>query len=810
MSSRSSPRSSLLIAASLAIFFLTAAWFYSWAPATYPVRWTSQNGDGHYSELTDAFLHGHLYLSRKPDSGLLALTNPYDPAKNAAYRANDLSFYKGHYYLYHGAAPVLTLLAPFRLLTGRHLTNPAATLIFCLAGAAFSLLLLGNIWRKATPRASRTIFVVSAFAVLFCHGYYLVLRDSGTNQVAIASAYCFLILAIWGAYRALTSLHRSWPWLLGAVTAYGLAIASRPNYVFGTIALLVPVMAIWRRHGMGWSKFKLVSLATPLFVIIGGMLAQNYFRFDHPLEFGQRYMLGAWDQRELDFFGLKGLAVNAWQYLAAPGNLSSEFPFMSAPDWQAVGVLVQTPFTWLGLSIFILWLRHVEPRLADSLRPLTKMVALIIFCNLGLLLFLPSGNEQAVLTSANARYTFDFLPALVLLTCFGALGLDHLLADRRWLKRGWRASALALVFTSLLSALSLDFSRIPAESHRSLTQVLNWPTHFVSHWLGTTYGPVNLEIIFPANRPHGYEPIVATGKRGAADLLYVFYESPTTVRFGLVGTSMKGPLSPPIPVTYGQPYRLDIQMGSLYPSAGNPLLSDISDAEVARLKRTLRIDLDGVTVYEIPAHFFPSRSRDVQIGSTKHLKDYCVAEFSGQILSTSRLSVTPPTAIADQAMQEYGALKLVLRFPTGKTGATEPLVVSGVQNAGDFIFVRYESKGQIRLGFDHWGHMGFLSDLLPIDFSVNHILEIQMGALFPPAGHVLLSELNTNQIEQLKTRVRLVLDGAVVMDIDQPSFESSPYDVFIGRNAIGGSTCVYEFSGDIKSVSRLSLPATIH
>jgi hypothetical protein len=47
-----------------------------------------------------------------------------------------------------------------------------------------------------------------------------------------------------------------------------------------------------------------------------------------------------------------------------------------------------------------------------------------------------------------------------------------------------------------------------------------------------------------------------------------------------------------------------------------------------------------------------------------------------------------------------------------------------------------------------------------------------------------------------------------VLDAEQPTFDSSPYDVTIGRNAIGGSTCVYEFSGGIKSVSRRPLPAT--
>lgn len=805
MSSGPPPRSRLLAFASLSLLFLAAAWFYSWAPATYPVRWTSRTGEGLYAELTDAFLHGHLYLKRTPAPGLTALPDPYDPAKNAAYRANDLSYYKGRYYLYHGAAPVLTLLAPFRLLTGRHLTDPAASLIFCLVGAAFSLLLLGEIWRQATPRSSRTVLAACALAVLFCHGYYLVLRDAGINQVAIASAYGFLFVALWGVWRALATKQRAWPWLLLAATAYGLAIASRPNYVFGSLALLIPLATLRRRESPGRSGLNLLAVALPLIVIVGGMVAHNWLRFGQPLEFGQRYMLGAWDQRTLGFFGLNNLAVNARHYLVSPGNLGVEFPFLSAPSWQAVGVLVQTPFTWLGLSVVVLWFRRTEADAADPLRPLAGTVALIFLCNLGLLLLLPSGNDQAVLTSANARYTFDFLPTLVLLTCLGVLALDHQWAARPWLGRAWRAGAAVLVFSALLAALSLDFQRFPPEGYRPLAQIINRPTHVVQQWLGATYGPLKLEVVFPPDKPHYYEPLVATGGSDSGDLLYVFYDSPKTIRFGLVGWGTLGPLSPPIPVTYGQPHHLEVRMGSLYPEINNPAMSALGDAEVGRLKRTLRIDLDGRTVFDVPAHFFPSKPRQVRIGSTDHLLAYSRSEFSGQILATSRLPITPLEAVRSNG-PEYGALRLMLRFPENKIGVTEPLVVSGLQAAGDFLFVHYESNWQISLGLDHWGHMGLRSAWLPVDYSVNHVVEVQMGSLFPPSGHVLLSELTPAQRENLKRHVRVVLDGEVVLDSEQPTYDSSPYDVVIGRNAIGGSTCVYEFSGEIKSVSRLPVP----
>ncbi|CAM9336912.1 unnamed protein product, partial [Phaeothamnion confervicola] len=785
--------------------WLAAAWFYSWAPAIYPVRWTSPTAEGYYAELTEAYLHGQLSLARQPDPGLTALADPYDPAKNAPYRVNDLSYFQGRYYLYHGAAPVLMLLAPFRWLTGQHLTDPATTLLFCLGGAVCSLLLLAEIRRQAAPRASGLVLGLCALAVLFGHGYHLVLRSSGPNHVAVAAAYFSLTLAVWAAGRALATAGRTWPWLLLASTAYGLAIASRPNYVFGAAALLVPLWFLWRRDGTRSLRLNLAAVAAPLALIVGAMLVHNHLRFGQPLEFGQRYMLGGWDQRKLDFLGFKNVAINAWYYLVGPANLGSQFPFLTAPSWQAVGVLVQAPFVWLGLSVTALWFGFAAPRPANLLRPLAGLLGLVVLCNLGLLVMLPSGNELAVRTSANARYTFDFLPALVLLTCLGVLGLDHALADRSRLRRVWRINVLILTLLTLVGALSLDFHRFPPECYRSLAQILNRPGQLAQSWLGETYGPVKLEVVFPVGKPHHYEPLVATGVPGAGDLLYVFYDSPETIRFGLIGAAMRGPLSPPIPVTYGQPHQVEVRMGSLYPAGGHPALSTLSDAEVGRLKRTLRIDLDGRTVFEAPAHFIESKSRHVQVGATTHLLAYSKPEFSGQILASSRLPIAP-LASAQAEGPAYGALRLVVRFPEDKTGVTEPLVVSGLHQAGDFLYVHYESNWQISLGLDHWGHPGLRSPLLPVDYSVNHVVEIQMGALFPPAGHVLLSSLSPAEVARLKRRVRVVLDGEVVIDAEQATFDASPYDVSIGRNPIGGSSCVYGFSGEIKSATRLPVP----
>lgn len=776
----------------LGTVFIFATWFYAWAPASYPTRWSTREPSSYYAELADAYVHGTLYLQRAPAPELIALADPYDPAQNAPYRLNDLSYFRGRYYLYHGAAPAVVLLTPFHLITGKYLTDAAAVLIFCLAGAAFNFFTLAGLKTATSPRAPAIVLVCCAAALVFANGYYLVLRDAGLNQVPIAAAYCFVSVAIWALWQAGATLGAPWRWLLVASTAYAFAIASRPHYIFGGAAFLVPLVAFSRQDSIRrrWSNW--IAVVAPLAIVVIALLAHNQLRFGQFLEFGQRYMLGGWDQRTLGFSGLRGVAENTWLYLFAPGTFSSLFPFVTAPSWLAVGVLVHVPFVWFALA---------------ARRSFAAILLVILAGNLGVLVLLPSGNEQAIRASANARYVFDFLPTFVLLACLGALQLTHDQSGTLWPRRLVIASTVLLTLISVGCSLSLDFQRYPPETYRRLAQLLDLPGALVQRWQGLSYGPIKLDIAFPVGKSGAYEPLVTTGTRDAGDLLYAHYDSQTTVRFGLVGTSIRGPLSPPVAVTYGQPHRLEIQMGSLYPEVGHPWLATLSNSALAHLKRTLHINLDGRTVYETPAHFFSSKPDQVRIGATDFLRDYCAAEFSGRILTSTRLPIAALVTDQEHTLPEYGPLRMVVRFPKSKSGGIEPLVVSGLQGAGDFAYVHYLDDQHISLGLDHWGHPGLSTDPLPVNYGVEHTLEIRMGALFPSLGHVLLAQIPPKKLTALKRHVSILLDGKVVLEAEQETYDCSPYDVFIGRNAIGGSTCSYEFTGAIIRSERLPPPA---
>jgi hypothetical protein len=143
----------------------------------------------------------------------------------------------------------------------------------------------------------------------------------------------------------------------------------------------------------------------------------------------------------------------------------------------------------------------------------------------------------------------------------------------------------------------------------------------------------------------------------------------------------------------------------------------------------------------------------------------------------------------------YGAVEMSVDFPYGVIGTQEPLVVTGVTGAGDFVYVRYADANHVVIGFDHWGIGGIVGKPFEVDYGQTHRLVISFQALYPPGSVLHNSDL-----------VRVLLDGKTALEgrfVCHPSAEDR---VRIGTNPIGGSTCGPAFSGRILSVERFPQP----
>jgi hypothetical protein len=168
-----------------------------------------------------------------------------------------------------------------------------------------------------------------------------------------------------------------------------------------------------------------------------------------------------------------------------------------------------------------------------------------------------------------------------------------------------------------------------------------------------------------------------------------------------------------------------------------------------------------------------------------------------------------PDAAWSAPSQTWGMATLVVTFPLNKTGRQEPLLTSGVTGAGDFIYVIYADEHHVRLGFDHWNGGGVISDPIAVDYHEPHEIWISTLPLYPDiAGKSGPPALGQADLERLRSRVRVALDGTTVISSATSAYPSSPYQVTAGTNQIGGSSADPLFSGILHSSGRMN-PAAV-
>ncbi len=414
--------------------------------------------DHPYNLLVQGFRAGQLNLKKDVPPGFAQLADPYDPIANDSYRSPpyrliDLSYYKGRLYLYFGITPALILFWPHVALTGHFLSARHAVMIFCTLGFLVSVGLLRASWRRYFAEVNAWVVAVGALVLGLATGVPVLLPRSDVYEVAISCGYMLTMLALAAVWCALHEPQRRCRWLVAASVAYGLAVGARPNLLFGSVILLVPVVHAWRDRRQVWSV--LMAATCPIGLIGLGLMLYNARRFDNPFEFGMHYQVTSVRQVTEHFFSLRYLWFNFRVNFLKPAHWRTPFPFVheiAVPPMpggyygvaDAFGVLTNIPLVWLALAAPLAW-RNQSGQAASLLRRFVMTVALLFgVCALTLALY-----EVAAL-----RYEVEFLPTLLLLAVVGILGLERSLANRpvwrRAVRCGW---ALLLGFSVMFNLL---------------------------------------------------------------------------------------------------------------------------------------------------------------------------------------------------------------------------------------------------------------------------------------------------------------------------------------------------------------------
>jgi hypothetical protein len=759
-------------------FALLVVLVYGWAAEGPGGVLVTKEPQDFYGFLTDAFLAGQTYLKVAPDPALQNLANPWAGAQGVP-RLHDASYFHGRYYIYFGPAPVLLLLLPWRVVTGTFLAQNVATAVFGAAGTLAAGLLLLWAWRRWFSALRPLWLVLGLLLMAFTTRVLVQVEDASVYQVPITCAFFCLMAALGAATWALLRPpgRAGLPLALASV-AWGLTVASRPDYAFSGAALAIPVAYLGWRDQRGKGHFFRLALAAFLpAALIGLALAgYNYTRFGDPTQFGMKYQFTAGDQRFLKFFSPESVGGNLRRYFLSRPAYTTYFPFLvTGENW---GLLFCTPFCLFAAALpLTLGPRGRAERPAWTAWSLTLAAALlpnILFLNL--------------LAIANERYFVDFVPLTMLLSVVSAWGLLRSIPQGARLGRRLAQAvcgALALWTIGQGSLMALRSYGHP-DSLRPLARATDRVVAAVEDRRGVAHGPMLLRIQFP-DRPAGTrEPLLVTGHGG--DILYVDYLAAGQVRLGFFHIGSGGPTSAPLAVVPGRPYNLRVDLGSLYPPPDHPLLAAWPAPLADLLLHRLEVALAGRTVLHGAQVFYPSDPGDIQIGKNPHGL-IAPGRFTGKITSIVREGV--PSAASLQGPPGEGPVRLVVRFPAFQNFVREPLISTGHAGAGDLLYVVYVAPGVIRFGHDSWGGGGL--ETAPLSFAPDEpqVVEADLASLRPmDAAH--------------KTgTLALRFNGRLVMLAQRPFNASPATEVVFGFNGCNSGTAAATFTGEIIHANRI-------
>ncbi len=746
--------------------------------ATVPL--SDREPTSYYQLLTEAFLSGRTYLSLEPDTRLKALADPWAGAQGVP-RAHDATYYNGKYYLYFGMGPVLSLMAPWRLLTRTYLREGTATGLFCAAGFLLSALLYLRCKRRYFPSISPWWTFLAVLAVGL--GSFLPFVDASPRiydvPITCAFAFCMLSANAMFSAAAATRARGCVASILLASAAWAMAITARPNYVFGLIPLWVGMALIyrWNRRASGPHsrlRFWLAALGPPA-LACAGIAFYNYVRFNDPREFGTTYQFSAMDMRRTKLFALENILQSATAYITKGVRRSIYYPFVDNST-DVFGVVPWAPFSLLalGLPVTLLFKRVREPAWVVTL----AFMLLAGLSNFAVLLPLPF---------ANARYEVDFLPSLTLIGLLVAsVCLVELEGRPRWARVGASLGILVILLPSLFDSLA---SGLPAAESgpgvRALARALNVPAEMLERLEGVRNGPVEFNVEFPDGAKGRREPLVTTAD--GADCVFIEYLGAGRGRFGYVHMGAAGRLGKAFYLGPTE-HRLRVEMGGLYPAAEHAAFSGWTEDDIAALRRRVEVSLDGKVALKASSLSYRSNGWQVSIGSMP-IAGQIAPRFSGTIANIERRGI--PEAAVVRTGFETGPVRLVAHLPEFRAIVGQPLVSTGVHGSGDLVYVLYLGPGKARFGHDCWNYGLFETEPVLYDPNEDQVIEVDMNSLHaPPNGGMHPFKLRFN--------------GREIASVERRSNPSTPEEVAFGYNEIGASTAEVLFSGSKLEAGRMA------
>lgn len=719
-------------------------WFYFWT-----VRSAGALDPGatdYYKLLVRGFRQGHLYMELVPPKELVALKDPYDPAQNGPYRMPDASYWHGHYYLYFGAAPAVTVMLPYALVTGREMYTGTAVWIFCTAGFVTASAVWLALRRRYFPRSGAWVPVAGVLALGLGSHLLALPRRAMWWELPIAAGFAFTMLALGAVYRAVHG-RRPVVWLGAAGLLLGLAAASRPTCLFAVPMLAAPLWVWWREGSPAWWRAGLAA-GGALGVMGILILAYNGARFGNPLEFGQNLQLSGSYEGHERHFSLGYVGYNLRTYFFSPVEWAGQFPFVTqgrtlefseghAPGEAIAGQAWAFPVVWFLVAVPLVWRgagRRAEGvRLAESAAGWKVMLGAVALAAAGLT------GIMAVFFSTTPRYAADFAPMVTLLALCGLLGAEAWVQRARWGARiGLAVVTLGLAVVTAGTGVLASFDyhgRVAGQDDPDgwlrVQRGAEAALVMAGTWAGQLPGPVVLKVRF-RERPAGtVETFWQPADPRAGEKILVKYESGRELLFGYAHGAEPVQWGRPVAWTPGHTHTIGLQLPSLYgdheDAMGRALYS-----QAFRMRSGMELDFSGGRVL---AGRVAARPAGLKAGGAPG------ADFSGEVRGIGRRAYRDEDVDgAGSAVlpdPKGGALRLTLVLPARLDPAGEPLLAAGGLYNSDIVYLREadarggsrdgggsESAGAVQVVLAHSGAAEVVSRPLRLDRAVPHVVEI--------------------------------------------------------------------------------------
>lgn len=297
--------------------------------------------------------------------------------------------------------------------------------------------------------------------------------------------------------------------------------------------------------------------------------------------------------------------------------------------------------------------------------------------------------------------------------------------------------------------------------------------------------PLRLTLTFAPFVTRHRQPLLSTGSIDAGNVIFVDYIGPNQLRLGYDSRGGGAVESNLIDYTPGDPVTIDIDLPALDPA--------FAASAMATLK--VRFADQLVLFNEVWVH--PSHPYEVFLGSNSVNSSHVGLLFQGRILGVEPLPESIKRA-KPPITRGTGEVRFTLKFPDNATGRREPLLVTGRPGAADAIYVHYVDEHHIRIGHDHWGTSGTLSDLIPIDYTAIHVINLRVGSLDSPSPEVSgTPDLPDSERKARESKLRVEINDIVVLDEPALFYPPREDEISLGRNAISLSTCGPHFTGTI-------------